>query len=275
MGTKKQLIFNADDFGISEGTNDAIKECFLQGIITATSIMPTAPCFLGAAEMLSEINDVNIGVHLDIIEFQSIQKKRQNKSLLYDCDGKFNNGYLDLIRKSYSKTFMLELESEFRSQIETVLKYTKIQHIDSHVHTHAIPKIFELTCKLAKEYDIPYIRTQFEHPYFVFDLKKYFSSKYPINLIKLFLLNSFSLINKPIAQKYDLITNDCFVGIEYTGFMDKNTILCGIKKAPEASLVEVIAHPTTDKNKIYNYNEYLTLMSTDILTENDIEIYNF
>ena len=38
------------------------------------------------------------------------------------------------------------------SQIETILNYTRVDHIDSHVHTHSIPNIFQITAKLAKEY---------------------------------------------------------------------------------------------------------------------------
>ena len=35
--------------------------------------------------------------------------------------------------------FLEQVEFEFRTQIETVMNYTKVDHIDSHVHTHAIP----------------------------------------------------------------------------------------------------------------------------------------
>ena len=58
--------------------------------------------------------------------------------------------------------FLEQVEFEFRTQIETVMNYTKVDHIDSHVHTHAIPNIFKIVARLAKEYNIPYIRTQHE-----------------------------------------------------------------------------------------------------------------
>ena len=58
-------------------------------------------------------------------------------------------------------------------EIEKVLDKVEAKHLNSHVHVHGIPKIFELTCKLAKEYNINYIRTQFEMPYLLPDIKKY------------------------------------------------------------------------------------------------------
>ena len=73
------------------------------------------------------------------------------------------------------------MEEEYRLQIEEGLKHFKPKHIDSHVHMHAIPNLFKIVCKLAKEYDIPYIRTQFEKPYLIPDMKM-FSKTNLINL---------------------------------------------------------------------------------------------
>ena len=64
------------------------------------------------------------------------------------------------MRKSFDKEFLIQVETEFRAQIEKTINQTKIHHLDSHVHTHAIPNIFKITLNLAKEYNIPYIRTQ-------------------------------------------------------------------------------------------------------------------
>ena len=45
--------------------------------------------------------------------------------------------------------------------------------VDSHVHVHSIPRIFELVCRLAKEYGIRQIRTQYEKPYIIPDVFKH------------------------------------------------------------------------------------------------------
>ena len=72
--------------------------------------------------------------------------------------------------KSNKRDFIAQLENEFRAQIERILEHLKPAHIDSHVHTHAIPPIFELVCKLAEEYRIEQIRTQYEQFYTVPDI---------------------------------------------------------------------------------------------------------
>ena len=64
--------------------------------------------------------------------------------MLTDLNGDFSSGYLKLIYLSNQSFFLEQAEKEFRLQIEKVLKYTKVDHLDSHVHVHAIPNIFEL-----------------------------------------------------------------------------------------------------------------------------------
>lgn len=247
----KKIIYNADDFGISKTANEAITEGLQNGILNSTTVMPNMEAFEDAMENhFPKFSNIPLGVHLNIIEGNWL------------TDGRFfEDGFIDLLKKSYDKNFKQKIEKEFRLQIEKVLKYTQPTHLDSHVHTHAIPGYFEITCKLAKEYGINYVRTQFEKPYFVPDISKYKSSKYPINLIKVALLNSFTLINKKTIEKYQLETNDYAIGINYTGYMDKNTIEYGIRAIKnENCTIEVIIHPNTDKeNKPTNYQEYLAI----------------
>ena len=136
-------------------------------------------------QIIPKCENLSVGVHLNIIEGKALT----NASLLVDENGFFNNGYISMIIKSLDKKFMQEVEAEFRAQIEKIQEKTKISHIDSHVHTHAIPNIFKLVVKLAKEYNIPYIRTQYEKPYFIPSIKKHFSLKYLTNILKIVLKN--------------------------------------------------------------------------------------
>ena len=147
-----ELIINADDFGMSRTVNQAIVDGYNNGILTSTCIMANMPAFEDAIRKLNQIEGIGLGVHLNIIEYKTILKTLEKNSKLYDKEGRFNNGFIQMIIKSFDDDFMFEVEQEFRAQIETVLQYAKPDHLDSHVHTHAIPRIFNLVCKLAKEY---------------------------------------------------------------------------------------------------------------------------
>ena len=193
----KKFILNADDFGISEAYNRAVLEGYEFGILKSTSLTANGEAFEEACEkVIPACPDLGVGIHLNIIEGKSLCPDLDQ---LTDNQGNFNNSFGALLLKSLNpnnKTFMEQIEKEFRAQIEKVISRTKVTHIDSHVHTHSIPKIFELTAKLAKEYGIKQIRTQFEKPYLMPDVSRIINRKYPINLIKVVLLEFFTLINE-------------------------------------------------------------------------------
>ncbi len=274
---KRQLIINADDFGISENVNRAIVDGYKNGVLTSTTIMANAPAFEHAVSLLPEIEGISMGVHLNVIEFSTLKNPLKRTSLLYDNNGNYNNGYVQLILKSFNKDFLIEIEDDFRLQIETILSKTNVDHIDSHVHVHAIPNIFKIVCKLAAEYGIKHIRTQFEYPYFIPDIKKYFSVKYPVNWVKLLLLNYFTILNTKHLEQYpDIATNTNFIGVNYTGYMDKNTLLCALPFVKEET--EAVLHPSIDANKPFHYTEYQTLIDRDVMKkiqETDIDLVNF
>lgn len=237
----KKFILNADDFGMSQAFNRAVLKGYQNGILTSASICANGEAFESAiSEVIPQCPDLSIGVHLNIIEGKSLT----NVSSLTDENGIFNNGYVAMILKSCNNEFLRQVEQEFRAQIEKIMAMTKVDHIDSHVHTHAIPNIFKIVVKLAKEYNIPYIRTQFEYPYLIPSIKKYLTIAYPINLIKIILLNTFTMINSNLVKENNLKTNDYLIGVGYTGMMDDKSIAYGLNALKNKDCIaEALIHP--------------------------------
>lgn len=230
---------------MSRASNRAILEGYFEGILKSASIVATGKAFDDAINsVLPQCQDIGIGIHLNIIEGQSICS---DLTTLTDANGIFNNSYIQLLLKSYAKDnneFLAQVEREFRRQIEKVLSFTNVTHIDSHIHVHSIPKIFEIVCRLAKEYGIKQVRTQFEKPYIIPDLYKHLNKKYLINLIKLLLLNTFTIFNEATVHKYGLKTNDYIIGITYTSMMDALAISYGVMAANRNNIVvEALIHP--------------------------------
>lgn len=260
----KKIITTADDLGIDKDTNSAINECFKNGVLASSCLMANGDDFDDAVENVIKSNpNLEIGVHLDIIECKSLTQA--GKSTLTDENGKFNNSYLKMIFKSFDKKFLKEVEEEFNSQVEKILSVgiTPI-YINSHVHTHSIPNLFKIVCKVAKKYSIPCIRTQGELPYYTQGLQRHTTIRYFLNIIKNILLNFFTFINKIELKKHNLFTNDYFLGVLYTGQMDEKTIIAGIERLPENSLAEVICHPSVNPKKPRHFKEYKGLTSTEI-----------
>ena len=107
------------------------------GFLKSASICANGPAFEGAInEILPGVPEFRTwGIHLNIMEGRALS----NFPDITDNLGNFNCGYLGLIRKSKDKEFLNRLEKEFRAQIEKVINIAQVDHIDSHVHTHAIP----------------------------------------------------------------------------------------------------------------------------------------
>ena len=259
-------IINADDYGISKENNEAILEASKFGILNSTSVMVNTPfCDYEILQQLIDNEKFRVGLHLNIFEFNTLKKDLKPDSKLYDKNGEYHNSFGYVLKKSFDKEFLEEVEEDYRLQIEEALKHFKPEHIDSHVHMHAIPNLFKIVCKLAKEYDIPYVRTQFEKPYLIPDLKM-FSKTNLVNLIKVGLLSSFTLLNRKELKKYNLKTNDYIVGVQFTSNMDTNTLYCGYKaNSKKDKLTEALLHPTKNQNKKDNYKEYISLLDEDLM----------
>lgn len=156
----KQLIVNADDFGLHPLINAGIIKGHQEGFITSTSLMPSAPCWQEAVRLAKENPRLGIGVHLTLVGgVPSVLPKEQVSSLL-DDDGLFLPDYVAFAKRYYGGAVKRsELEAELRAQLERALSCgVNITHIDSHQHTHVLPGINSLVLKLSNEYNIIRVR---------------------------------------------------------------------------------------------------------------------
>lgn len=261
----RKIVLNADDFGLTKYHNMAVLKGYNNGVLAQASLMVNTESFSEAVEdVMQNCARLNLGLHLNIMEGKALT----DCYLLTDKNGFFNKNYLYLMLNQYNKKLKEQIEKEFRAQIEKALQHgIKIDRLDSHVHTHAIPELFKITCKLAKEYGIGYVRTQFEKPYFVFP--DCINTKFPINLIKVALLDYFTLINRKTINEFNLKTNDNIIGVCYTGMMNRKTVLEGIKKN-SGSLVEIVIHPCFyDDGRIDSHTkEFLITQDKAFCTQN-------
>lgn len=258
---KKKFILNADDFGMSKAFNRAVLEGYAEGLLKSASLTANGEAFDEAVEqIIPQCPDLGIGIHLNIIEGQSLCSDLKT---LTDENCNFNLSYIKLLIKSYNPKeteFLSEVEREFRRQIEKVMSKTPVTHIDSHVHVHSIPKIFDLVCRLAKEYGIKQVRTQFERPYLIPDLYKHLNKVFFVNLIKVMLLDTFTVFNEATIYKYGLNTNDYLIGVTYTSMMDALSVAYGVMAINmDKVIVEALIHPCRYKDGTIDnhFTEYL------------------
>ncbi|MDR1451415.1 MAG: ChbG/HpnK family deacetylase, partial [Helicobacteraceae bacterium] len=239
----KVLIINADDLGISRARNIAILDGYINGVLRSASLLVNGECFDEAIDIIRSCPNLSVGIHLNIVEGTALIRD----SALVDQNGGFKRGFLGVLARSNNSAFLQAVEAEFRAQIELAKKVCRIDHLDSHVHIHAIPSIFKVAVRLANEYQIPFIRTQYEKLYLAPSVIKTFAIQYAINLLKVALLNLFTSINVKHIVK-PLRSNHYIIGVGYTGMMDLAALRLGVKAAGDG-IVEAIIHPDLNANE--------------------------
>jgi predicted glycoside hydrolase/deacetylase ChbG (UPF0249 family) len=192
------LIFNADDFGISQGVNEAILRAHTQGVLNSTSIMITLKYVPQALEMAKQMPNLNIGLHANLTNENSVLSQNEIP-LLVNENGKFKHGFVNLAILSllHPKELKNQVKKEIKAQIEKAIACgIKLTHLDSHRHVHMIPAIFKACMELVEEYKIPRLRFVNENP--ITTIKQTSGKEWVADggLIKNFVLISCAIANK-------------------------------------------------------------------------------
>lgn len=154
-----KVIVNADDMGMSDKVNRSIIKMHKMGVVTSTTLMANAPRFNEAIELLSTHTDLGVGVHLCL---DGPYHSNINYRTLIDPDkGSFYEKE-EVIKKIRSSYFdKEEIFSEFCLQVEKVRDQgIRVSHLDSHHHLHLYYPILSQVIRVARKYDIPFIRSQ-------------------------------------------------------------------------------------------------------------------
>ncbi len=243
---ERTLIVHADDLGLSTSFNEGIRIAATRGYLTSTCIRVNGTAFEAAInDVIPACPNLGVGLHLNIVEGQSTRRQVGKSEVLCDAGGTYRHKFVGLWRRSRSEKLRYEIEADYRDQIERALESLgSIDHLNSHQHSHGIPAIFEITCRLACEYGIPFVRLPREKPYVVRSLSKHLHGWYAANVAKIALLDGMAIRNHRTAARYGVASNDWFVGIGYTGFMNAATIRAGLAALPQdAGIVELLLHP--------------------------------
>ena len=158
MPDSKRLIVNADDFGLSEKTNEGIVHAHLHGVITSTTLMMNMPATSHALDLIRRYPSLDTGVHINLTWGRPVCNPGRIKTLVRQ-DGQFMGKGSLIIRLLMGKVRASHLEDEIRAQIERfVATGLALYHMDMHQHLHAVPKVMRVVMKVARQHHVPYVR---------------------------------------------------------------------------------------------------------------------
>jgi chitin disaccharide deacetylase len=148
-----RLIINGDDFGFSEAVNDGIIRAFREGVLTSCSLMVSGAAFEHAVHLASENEGLAVGLHVVTVQGKSVLPRRKIPSIV-DGDQSFSNDPVAAGIKYYvSMKARREIEMELAAQFEKFASTgLELSHIDSHLHMHVHPVVFDCLLRLGVEY---------------------------------------------------------------------------------------------------------------------------
>lgn len=249
--SERKLIVTADDFGLSTGINNGIRDAYLNGIVTRTSLVSSGEAFDHAVALAKQHEGLKVGVHLTLIEEQPVSRSNIISSLL-GPDGKFLIDYKAFfIRYVLRKINLDEVCIELESQIQKVLKAgLNINHLDSHQHLHMLPGIFTITLELAKKYEIRKIR-----------IIKYGISH--IKHLKELGMALFETISRKNIMSSGLEFTDSFFGLNESGNLSESYLLHFLDKL-QPGTTELMCHPGYMDSDLYSrYHHWAINMHYD------------
>lgn len=135
----RNLIVNADDFGLSAGVNRGIIECAEQGILTSASLMVRWPAAAEAAAYAGRNRAISVGLHVDLGEWV------------------LRNGEWELLYKVVDADDANAVDKEIEKQVAEFQKLVgrDPSHLDSHQHVHRNEPARSVMVKFSRELAVP------------------------------------------------------------------------------------------------------------------------
>lgn len=156
----KQIIINADDFGVNETVTSEIERMIEKECVTSTTVMANGKCLEEVERFAALHPEVSFGAHLCLSEFDSVTKNEGlYRAGLTDENGIFIRNAIFSLKNLEDLNVQKAIKEELNAQIEVVKSLGfPVSHADSHHHVHTIYPLRMVFVEVLKEQGIQKIR---------------------------------------------------------------------------------------------------------------------
>ena len=243
----RQLIVNADDFGLTAGVNRAIAEAHRSGIVTSTTLMASSAAFEDAVQTARSLPGLSVGCHVVLVDGSPVAPPERLDTLLAIRSAEPQNFYSSL--SAFAARAMLggfdreQLVEEITAQIRKIQGAgIEVTHLDSHKHTHIFPEILAAMLRAARICGVPAVRSPFV-PMKAIQAQRFAGRK---NLLKRYgqvrILNTFAPHFQRQLRRSGLRAPDGVIGVIETGALDSVLLLQALASLPDGTW-ELVSHP--------------------------------
>ena len=243
----RQLIVNADDFGLTPGVNRAIAEAHRDGIVSSATLMANGAAFDDAVQKARTLPKLSVGCHVVLVDGSPVAAPGGLDTLLAIRSAQPGQFYSSL--SAFAARAMLggfdreQLVQEITAQIKKVQAAgIEVSHLDSHKHAHIFPEILAAMLRAARICGVRVIRSPFVPMKAI--MAQQFAGKR--TLLKRYgqvrVLNSFARPFRRQMERSGLRAPDGVIGVIETGLLDGALLRQALTSLPEGTW-ELVTHP--------------------------------
>jgi len=261
----KEVILNADDFGLTPGVNEGIVRAHRDGILSSTTLMANGLAFGDAVALAKENPKLGVGCHLVLIGGRPVAPAEKVQSLI-DRNGNLPSTLPGFVAKvSSGKIRKDEIATELRAQIEKI-RAAGIEptHVDTHKHTHAHPRVLSVVCQVAKECGINRIRQPIESLRNSWQTTASDREGTSAQFVAAAAVRSIAPKFRATLKKFGMTTPQHFLGLAMTGKVGPQTLRKMVESLADGT-TEIMFHPGV-------YDDSLAETGTRLLMERELEL---
>lgn len=227
----RDLIINADDFGLAPEVNEAVERAHREGILTSASLMVGGPAAADAVERARTLPSLAVGLHVVVSNSRPLLPADEVPDLA-GRDGEFCD---DLVASGFRYFFLprvrRQLEREIRAQFAAFARTgLRLDHANAHNHMHLHPTVLGLILSVGREYGLPAVRVPDE------------PGGFPP------LVTPWLHILRHRVRRAGVRTNSRVAGLRDTGAMTEERVLALVENLG-AGLTEFYFHPAVSRNE--------------------------
>jgi len=243
----RQLIVNADDFGLTPGVNRAIVEAHREGVVSSATLMASGAAFNDAVEAARALPKLSVGCHVVLVDGAPVSPPGGLDTLLAIRSSEPDKFYGSLSAFAARATLggfdRDQLVEEITAQIRKIqASGIEVTHLDSHKHAHVFPEILNAMLRAARICRVPAIRNPFV-PVKAISPRQFAGNR---RLLKRYgqvrLLHTFARQFRQQTKRAGLLAPDGVIGVIETGLLDATLLRQALANLPDGNW-ELVCHP--------------------------------
>ena len=240
------IIITADDFGFSEEINEAVERGHRDGVLSAASLMVSAPAAADAIARAKRLPNLRVGLHVVLVHGTPMLP-REEVDALVDKDGRFPENLTAAgVNWFFSPKARRQLKREVAAQFAAFrASGLTLDHVNAHNHMHLHPTVLSAIIRELRGEKWAAVRLPRE-PCGSYTSENGASLRMG-DLIVRGIMSPWLKVMEMRLKGAGIVHNDWILGLAASGHVDESAILQFVDTLPEG-VIEIYSHPATRRS---------------------------